>query len=162
MGYLTGSGRVGRLTHFLTMLAASAALLVAYSAWVHDHPVTGEEVVDTPFFVVVAASIWLQVMSSIRRFHDRGHSGFWVISMALPGIGFIVGLYLLFAPGDDGWNRFGGAAGAGAPAHGHDRVAHYDAVAEKAWRERHNERFLNEDGSFDFDGLYRDGEIQQS
>ncbi len=44
---------------------------------------------------------------AVRRLHDRDMSGWWVLLNLIPGIGFIILLVILIAPGTDGPNRFG-------------------------------------------------------
>ena len=43
----------------------------------------------------------------IRRWHDLGKSGWWVLTEFIPVIGFVAGLYSLFAKGDEGANEYG-------------------------------------------------------
>jgi uncharacterized membrane protein YhaH (DUF805 family) len=43
----------------------------------------------------------------IRRLHDTNHSAWWIFISAVPFIGVILFLYLLFKEGDRGANRFG-------------------------------------------------------
>jgi len=88
-----------------------------------------------PVFGVI---MWISTALQVKRFHDRGQSGFWVLLpwgvTALIGIGMIfllpvswlIGLAFLvnlgFLPGQEGANRFGGASGTpgagGAPSAG--------------------------------------------
>ena len=43
----------------------------------------------------------------IRRFHDLGKSGWYVLTLIIPLIDIGVILYLLFAPGTAGANEYG-------------------------------------------------------
>ncbi|HRO02131.1 MAG TPA: DUF805 domain-containing protein, partial [Terricaulis sp.] len=77
---------------------------------------------------VLGAMIWISTALQVKRFHDRGQSGFWVLLpwgvTALMGVGLIfllpiswlIGLAFLinlgFLPGQEGDNRFGGPPGA--------------------------------------------------
>lgn len=45
----------------------------------------------------------------VRRLHDTDHSGFWVLLGGLPPAGAVMWLWLFFAPGSRGYNRFGPA-----------------------------------------------------
>jgi uncharacterized membrane protein YhaH (DUF805 family) len=44
---------------------------------------------------------------SIRRLHDTGHSGWWVLIGLIPLIGFIVLLVFYLREGDAGENEYG-------------------------------------------------------
>lgn len=52
---------------------------------------------------VIAGSISLLV----KRLHDLDKSGYFGFIALIPIVGFIFGLYLMFAKGTDGPNRFG-------------------------------------------------------
>lgn len=60
--------------------------------------------------VLLVAYIGMLVMSigfAVRRLHDLDKSGWWWLLMLIPLVNLIVFLYILFAPGSDGENRFG-------------------------------------------------------
>lgn len=42
-----------------------------------------------------------------RRLQDMDHSGWWVLSLLVPGINLLAMLYLVFGPGMPGENRYG-------------------------------------------------------
>jgi hypothetical protein len=56
------------------------------------------------FFVLL---LWLSMCASARRLHDAGHSGWWTFVALVPGANLLLGLYALFAPGQDGDNEYG-------------------------------------------------------
>ncbi len=60
-------------------------------------------------FIVTASIVVLtsSTMLQIRRFHDVDRSGWWVLTTFIPIVGIIPGIYLLFAKGTVGDNRFG-------------------------------------------------------
>ena len=58
-------------------------------------------------FVISIALIVSSVMLMIRRLHDLNRSGWFFLVGLVPLINFIFGLYLLFAKGTEGQNRFG-------------------------------------------------------
>lgn len=43
----------------------------------------------------------------VRRLHDLDKSGYFALIMLIPFINVLLGLYLLFFKGTDGYNRFG-------------------------------------------------------
>lgn len=50
-----------------------------------------------------------QISISVRRLHDRGHSGLWLFVCVIPAANLIMFLYLLFAAGQPGVNEYGAA-----------------------------------------------------
>ncbi|MEN8040981.1 MAG: DUF805 domain-containing protein [Actinomycetota bacterium] len=60
------------------------------------------------FIVVYAAALWIGLALSVKRWHDRDKSGWWILIGLVPIIG---GLWALietgFLPGTDGNNQYG-------------------------------------------------------
>lgn len=50
-----------------------------------------------------------QISISVRRLHDRGHSGLWLFLCVIPAANLLMFLYLLFAAGQPGVNEYGAA-----------------------------------------------------
>lgn len=50
-----------------------------------------------------------QISISVRRLHDRGHSGLWLFVCVIPAANLLMFLYLLFAAGQPGTNEYGAA-----------------------------------------------------
>lgn len=48
-----------------------------------------------------------QISISVRRLHDRGHSGLWLFLCVIPAANLLMFLYLLFAAGQPGVNEYG-------------------------------------------------------
>lgn len=48
-----------------------------------------------------------QISISVRRLHDRGHSGLWLFVCVIPAANLLMFLYLLFAAGQPGINEYG-------------------------------------------------------
>ena len=69
------SGRSGRLDFFLVWLVSSV-------------------------LSIILVGIYTGIVNYIRRWHDLGKSGWWTLLMLIPFVGFLVFLYLLFAPGE--------------------------------------------------------------
>ena len=63
--------------------------------------------------VTIVTGIWGivatvgNVMLVIRRLHDLDKSGWFALITIIPVVGFIFSIYLFFAPGTVGYNRFG-------------------------------------------------------
>lgn len=55
-----------------------------------------------------ALGVFLPALAAaVRRFHDTGKSGWWVLIWLIPLIGWIIGLYLLAQPSEEGANDYG-------------------------------------------------------
>lgn len=57
--------------------------------------------------LAAAALMLLTIFPSIKRFHDLGRSGWWVITMMIPLVALIPTFYLLFWRGTAGANSYG-------------------------------------------------------
>lgn len=44
---------------------------------------------------------------AVRRFHDTGNTGWWLLLGLVPFVGFLVILYFLLSPSDDEENKYG-------------------------------------------------------
>ena len=160
MDLFVGRGRVGRLQYFLTNVALVIVGAVGYRMLADHDAFAGTYEPTTPALVLVGVVAWLYVMNIVRRLHDRAHSGFMALLLVVPFVGVAVALYLLFAPGTPGWNRFGTTAtGTRPPGVSPDDLDHEQALADA---EQRNRPFVTEDGAFDMDGLFRDSDINRS
>lgn len=64
--------------------------------------------VDGPVTAVVVLALLVPGLAyAVRRFHDLGRSGWWVLLLLIPIIGPIVVLVWFLQPGDSGANDFG-------------------------------------------------------
>jgi uncharacterized membrane protein YhaH (DUF805 family) len=156
VGFFTGNGRIGRLTYLLANVAIGVVVVVSVLALIETDPVTGATTGINPMLLVVyAVALWASVGAMICRLHDRGHSGYlWLLSF-VPLVGLGLGLYLLLAPGDETTNRFGPPPGATGKIDREDQRRRADALAAAAADayQAREDAYLNEDGSFDMDGL---------
>ncbi len=116
MSFMSFQGRIGRGTWWLTALVQ--LLLVAgaigYVAAVEaaEDPRTGWQ--GPVFFVIVLGTAWIGLCANIKRYHDRGKSGVWVLLSFVPVVGPIwMFVELGFLPGTDGDNMFGSPPGSG-------------------------------------------------
>ena len=53
------------------------------------------------------ATILPALAASVRRLHDIGKSGWWVLLHLIPVIGFLVMLYFYLQPSEPGTNEYG-------------------------------------------------------
>jgi len=63
------------------------------------------KIIATLAFVVLL--LWTCIALMVRRLHDRGHSGWWVLIAFIPYLNAIFFLYLSFFKGEPRENRFG-------------------------------------------------------
>lgn len=108
------SGRIPRHTYWLAILCVTAATFVLafiagiFSALVGNGGRSSDEAAVfflVPLYVFV---IWCSLALSVKRWHDRGKSGFWVLIHLVPIIGPIWSLIELgFLEGTPGPNEFG-------------------------------------------------------
>ena len=129
--YLMLSGRLRRRGYFgySILLWIIMFVVTPLAGWAAsqapEHPQVAEILVIAILGVFV---IWATVALAAKRLHDRNHSGWWALLM-LPGVGYSLSytsqaaswtigagagglgllffLYLVFAPGSVGPNRFG-------------------------------------------------------
>jgi uncharacterized membrane protein YhaH (DUF805 family) len=75
----------------------------------------------TTFMPILIVSGWLGWMNMIRRYHDRGKSGWWSLLVVAPIIGPIWQFIELgFCRGEDGDNQWGPPPGSGRVRTGHE------------------------------------------
>jgi uncharacterized membrane protein YhaH (DUF805 family) len=98
--YATFDGRASRPAYWWWFLFL---ILVTIAANILD------AIVGIPIFsIVVALGLLLPNLSvGIRRLHDTGHTGWWILIGLIPIIGFIVLLIFFLQDGDPGENEYG-------------------------------------------------------
>src|SRR5450631_818316 len=106
-------GRVGRAPYWLVLLAVLFIDSVAFGA------VGGFEVLDGDTMaverkgrfwalLVVLPSLWIGLVVTVKRWHDRNKSGRWVLVNLVPVVGWLWTLVECgFLKGTTGPNRFG-------------------------------------------------------
>ena len=67
------------------------------------------------FLAFGVATTWVSVASLVKRIHDVGHSGWWVLACSVPLVGLVVWLYFGLAAGVAEANRWGPAPSAIRP-----------------------------------------------
>ena len=101
-------GRIRRATFVWSSLLLFALIWVALSQVAFAEPESGQMVFWAfAFFGVIGMSIYCLIALAVKRIHDVGHSGWWVL------LGFITTLYALgfiflcFWAGNEEDNKYG-------------------------------------------------------
>lgn len=104
--YFITEGRLNRWAYFIKSLKLTLWLILFGSIAV----IIGMFILSLgwlAFLVVIALATVAQWMVLIRRLHDLNLSGWWSLLYLVPYVDIIFCLYVLFAKGTDGPNRFG-------------------------------------------------------
>ena len=109
------AGRIGRMQWWLAQLAilvviaaAIAAIMVAVGP---NEPSSAKASVVLIVCAVCVLIVWINLACTVKRFHDRDKSGWWVLVIFVPYIGAIWQIVECgFLSGSSGSNRFGTAA----------------------------------------------------
>ena len=105
-------GRLRRLDYLLFLLFCIVSIGILSSVFlvaVNSFSTNGEPNGFSVFIiiVIVVCELLFVISGHIRRLHDIEMSGFWVLSLFIPLIGFIFLLILLLTKGTDGVNKYG-------------------------------------------------------
>lgn len=104
-------GRLNRQRYFLRMFCVGMIIGIISSVFSGIGFMVGDLtiiLVMTCMSVLVSIPGWVaEIFLMIRRFHDLGKSGWYVLTLIIPLIDIGVILYLLFAPGTAGANEYG-------------------------------------------------------
>ncbi len=97
--YFSYEGRLNRERYILRSLAVGfvAAILMLMAFFISEKVAT----------LINVAAIVIQIMLGIRRTHDIGKPGGWMILVVVPIVNIIWGLVLIFKKGDTGANKYG-------------------------------------------------------
>ena len=92
------------------VLISALFLLNAYAAMLISNEVATKVLLTVAIAiisVIAAFAFILSVSIHIRRFHDIGNSGLWLLLAIIPYAGLLVFLYLLIKKGQPGPNKYG-------------------------------------------------------
>jgi len=100
---LSFEGRFGRRSYFVggALVGVVTGLLAMLTALLGH---TGGMLLLIP---VLVASMVFSTRTTVLRFHDFNWSGWWAVLLAIPGVGMVVALLLLFMPGTRHANDYG-------------------------------------------------------
>ena len=105
--FLNSKGRISASQYVVlaVMLIILSPLLVLLSLpLIAILPPFFKVIVGTAFFVLL---IWSCIALAVKRLHDLGHDGGWILLLLVPLVNVILFLYLILGKGQPRTNRFG-------------------------------------------------------
>jgi uncharacterized membrane protein YhaH (DUF805 family) len=110
--YLSFEGRINRKIYWLYYLLPWTVVYVFLSIVTSGITVNipmGGMSIPYPILPTVFAilAIWPALAISVKRCHDRGRSGFFILIGLIPLVNIWMGIELLFLSGTSGSNKFG-------------------------------------------------------
>lgn len=105
--FVTANGRLNRKSLIYRSLFLSCFFFVLTLIF----KILAFAIIGFPSFIFVTLLGFVNTVCcltmAIRRFHDVGRCGLWVLLLFVPVLNFFVSLYLIFVPGDQGPNDYG-------------------------------------------------------
>ncbi|WP_149828565.1 DUF805 domain-containing protein [Streptomyces tailanensis] len=98
--YAVFSGRARRMEYWMFTLISS---LIYFGVWALGRNIDSE----IPEFVFLAAFLVPSLAVTVRRLHDTGRTGWFVLISFIPCIGTIVMLVFTATEGERGQNKYG-------------------------------------------------------
>ena len=163
MEFITFNGRAGRLEYLGIATAALVVHIINALIFIDVDSFRNEITVTSPLYLVgfVLASL-VTWSAAIRRCHDLGRSGFFLLWQIVPVFGVAAMLFVIFGRGDDMKNRFGPPPWS-VTNRAEKRIELERAAIVGAMQEQLNpdEEWVTEDGVFDMDGLWNESDISR-
>jgi len=104
------SGRIPRRTYWLWAIVAGLATIlpIALLAPLLDKEGAGQIVAIVVLIPLVITFIWVSLAIRVKRWHDHGKSGAWVLIGMIPYIGGLISfIFLGCMRGNYGFNQYG-------------------------------------------------------
>lgn len=117
--FFSFEGRIGRGTYLWTTLGLTAALIAILLVVGLPVLLLGIDQATqklTPgaavtlallYLVVFVFGTWANLAAGAKRWHDLGRSGWLMLVLYIPLVGFIAWCYMAFVPGQEGGNEYG-------------------------------------------------------
>ncbi len=109
MGQLFGfSGRAGRLIYWAISLICALVVFGIELALPEAKIESGDISMVSLFFAIFTLFlvVWIAIAVTVRRFHDRGKSGWWALALLIPLVGLWFSIELAFFGGIDQGNPY--------------------------------------------------------
>ena len=101
------AGRFGRLDWWLVQLISFVVLTVALLTLFASYDAQNPKSIIPPLTVLSLVMIWVTFCAAVKRYHDRGKSGWWYLIQFIPIVGPIWALVELgFCSGDESENEY--------------------------------------------------------
>ena len=97
--FLSTQGRINRQPYII------AALIVGVIEAVIDILANTTQILALLILLVIP--LWMSIMIGIKRCHDRGRSGWFLLIALIPLVNLWLVVELIFLPGTDGSNDYG-------------------------------------------------------
>ena len=107
----TTQGRLNRLSYLKYIIVLSlASFVVSFIIGFIGALLTGDA--DSTFVNILALIVTFPftvgaIMAAIRRLHDLNRSGWFMFAAIIPLLNLVLGIYLLFFKGTEGYNQYG-------------------------------------------------------
>lgn len=108
------NGRIRRMEYFLSFLVGGLIFGIAFFLGVGtalfgaaSNSGSGFGVGVLIGFIALIADIWFSLAQYVKRLHDTDKSGWLILLSLIPVVNFALALYMLFADGTVGPNRYG-------------------------------------------------------
>ena len=108
------NGRIRRMEYFLSFLVGGLIFGIAFFLGVGtalfgaaSNSGSGLGVGVLIGFIALIADIWFSLAQYVKRLHDTDKSGWLILLSLIPVVNFALALYMLFADGTVGPNRYG-------------------------------------------------------
>ena len=107
---LSFEGRIGRLQYLaLSTLLPFAIVVAGFLLAAVAASIAGDlGLILIPLYVVgYILVVWMSLAAGVRRLHDLGHSGWWLLLFLVPLVSLVLALLLYLWPGEEGANDYG-------------------------------------------------------
>ncbi len=98
------TGRINRRNYAVVFIVLNIAYIMMYSYRTEGLP--KEWATFIPALLIILIMVILSWSIAIRRFHDIGKSGWYMLLLFLPLLNLILPLYLLFKRGEINANKY--------------------------------------------------------
>ena len=104
----SAKGRIGRVRYLgWSMGFTMLAMVVLFAAIAVAGAIGGQGLAMTLYFIGIIPMTVVSALFVIQRLHDLDKTGWWFLLMLIPLVGLFFALYVVFAPGTSGANRYG-------------------------------------------------------
>jgi uncharacterized membrane protein YhaH (DUF805 family) len=108
LNIFSASGRIGRVRYLAWSMGFFVPAIVAlFIAVGLGAAIAGRTVAMQFYFVGIIGMVVVSSLFAIQRLHDLDKSGWFYLIMLIPLVGALFALYVMFAPGSPGANRYG-------------------------------------------------------